>query len=358
MLDAHTSLDESNGQRARKSEVAAPSSGRAPRKNQNPVARIYVLAAHGPVRVRLLRQHNEGRLDDTTTQAQHQVERRLLLDVVIRQRATVFELLPRKDQTLLIRRDTLLVLNLRLHVVDGVRGLHLQGDGLTRHCVREHHHPPARPHVQLLYTVEVPAPAAGETEGVHEPRLAISSSGRDDGELHRQLTVVHVALPAPRGVRLWNQRVAGQQRTRRHVHDVIAERVVPLRVPHRVVHVPEILLQSASVAVEPVDQHVQQLPRLALRLIAPARFEPVIVRAFRVAKAGVSAEFKRIVKLIPDFIRRSRRRRHRRGFLVSAREVVRGHRGYRSLEHNIHGRLCDDHHVRAEVVAPVEGVPE
>ncbi|OUS47547.1 hypothetical protein BE221DRAFT_60765, partial [Ostreococcus tauri] len=51
-------------------------------------------------------------------------------------RAAVLELLTREDQTLLIRRDPLLILDLRLHVVDGVRGLHLQGDGLTRHCDR------------------------------------------------------------------------------------------------------------------------------------------------------------------------------------------------------------------------------
>ena len=31
---------------------------------------------------------------------------------------------------------TLLVLNLALHIVDGVRGLHLQSDGLTREGLR------------------------------------------------------------------------------------------------------------------------------------------------------------------------------------------------------------------------------
>ena len=38
-------------------------------------------------------------------QAQHQVQRRLLLDVVVRQRAAVLQLLARKDQALLVRRD-------------------------------------------------------------------------------------------------------------------------------------------------------------------------------------------------------------------------------------------------------------
>jgi len=76
----------------------------------------------------------------TTTQAQHQVESGLLLDVVVGERAAVFELLTREDQTLLIRRDAFLVLDLSLHVVDGVRRLHLQGDGLTRHCVVQKSH--------------------------------------------------------------------------------------------------------------------------------------------------------------------------------------------------------------------------
>jgi hypothetical protein len=66
----------------------------------------YVLAAHSTVYVGLTRQHEKGRLDDTTAETQHQVERRLLLNVVVRQRAAVFKLLTREDQTLLIRRDT------------------------------------------------------------------------------------------------------------------------------------------------------------------------------------------------------------------------------------------------------------
>jgi len=48
----------------------------------------------------------------TTTETKDQVESRLLLDVVIRQSATVLELLASEDQSLLVRWDTLLVLNL------------------------------------------------------------------------------------------------------------------------------------------------------------------------------------------------------------------------------------------------------
>jgi len=44
----------------------------------------------------------------------------LLLDVIIGQSATVLELLSGEDQTLLIRWDSLLVLNLGLDIIDGV----------------------------------------------------------------------------------------------------------------------------------------------------------------------------------------------------------------------------------------------
>lgn len=45
----------------------------------------------------------------TTTQAEHQVEGGLLLDVVVRKSTAVLELLTSEDQTLLVRGDTLLV---------------------------------------------------------------------------------------------------------------------------------------------------------------------------------------------------------------------------------------------------------
>ncbi len=59
-----------------------------------------------------------------------QVEGALLLDVVVRQRAAIFQLLTGEDQSLLVRGNSFLVLNLGLHVFDRVRWLDLQGDGL------------------------------------------------------------------------------------------------------------------------------------------------------------------------------------------------------------------------------------
>ena len=65
------------------------------------------------------------------TKSEHKVERGLLLDVVVGQSTTVFELLAGKDETLLVRWDALLVLDLGLDVVNGVRGFDFQGDSLA-----------------------------------------------------------------------------------------------------------------------------------------------------------------------------------------------------------------------------------
>merc|ERR1712004_954335 len=56
----------------------------------------------------------------TTTEAEHQVEGALLLNVAVRKSAAVLELLAGEDETLLVGRNTLLVLDIGLHVVNGV----------------------------------------------------------------------------------------------------------------------------------------------------------------------------------------------------------------------------------------------
>jgi hypothetical protein len=90
----------------------------------------------------------------TTTETEHQVKGRFLLDVVVGEGSSVFELLSgetiRDDRTtvnhaapghmlesdyshqpLLVWRDSLLVLNLSLDVIDRVRRLDLEGDSLS-----------------------------------------------------------------------------------------------------------------------------------------------------------------------------------------------------------------------------------
>merc|ERR1712183_1128507 len=68
----------------------------------------------------------------TTAKSKHEMKSRFLLDVVIRQRTSVFQLFPREDEALLVRWDAFLVLYLGLDIVDCVARFHLEGDRLTR----------------------------------------------------------------------------------------------------------------------------------------------------------------------------------------------------------------------------------
>ena len=62
----------------------------------------------------LLSEGLEGRLDDTTSESEDQMESGLLLDVVVGKGSAILELLASEDQALLVRRDALLVLDLGL----------------------------------------------------------------------------------------------------------------------------------------------------------------------------------------------------------------------------------------------------
>ena len=77
---------------------------------------------------------------EATAETEHEMESRLLLDVVVGQGATVLELLASEDEALLIGGDALLVLDLGLHVVDGVRRLDLESDSFTREGLDENLH--------------------------------------------------------------------------------------------------------------------------------------------------------------------------------------------------------------------------
>lgn len=70
------------------------------------------------------------------------MESRLLLDVVVSERATVLELLTGKDETLGLRHQPRLILDLGLDVLDGVRCFDLQGDRLPLKCFHENLHGP------------------------------------------------------------------------------------------------------------------------------------------------------------------------------------------------------------------------
>ena len=68
------------------------------------------------------------------------MESTLLLDVVVTQRAAILELLASKDETLLVRRNTLLVLDLTLDIVNRVRRLDLQSNSLASEGLDEDLH--------------------------------------------------------------------------------------------------------------------------------------------------------------------------------------------------------------------------
>ena len=75
-----------------------------------------------------------GKIHGTTTKTKNQMESGFLLDVVIRQCTSIFQLLSSKNQSLLIGRNSFLVLNLGLDIFNAVRGLNLQGNCLSSKC--------------------------------------------------------------------------------------------------------------------------------------------------------------------------------------------------------------------------------
>ena len=85
---------------------------------------------------------SEGFNEDlhTTSESEDEMEGGFLLDVVVGEGSAVFELLAREDQTLLVGRDALLVLDLGLDILNGVRGLDVEGNGLAGESLDENLH--------------------------------------------------------------------------------------------------------------------------------------------------------------------------------------------------------------------------
>jgi hypothetical protein len=75
------------------------------------------LAANHLILVILAGKDLERRLNDSTAETEHQMEGRLLLNVVVSKGATILELLTGENETLLIRGDTFLILDLGLNVL-------------------------------------------------------------------------------------------------------------------------------------------------------------------------------------------------------------------------------------------------
>ena len=64
----------------------------------------------------------------------------LLLDVVVTEGSSILELLSSEDESLLIGRDTFLILDLGLDVFNGVRWLNIKSDGLSSEGLHEDLH--------------------------------------------------------------------------------------------------------------------------------------------------------------------------------------------------------------------------
>jgi hypothetical protein len=112
---------------------------------------VLDLGLHVVDRVRRLhlqrdRLAGEGLDEDlhATTETKDQMESGLLLDVVVRESAPILKLLSGEDQTLLVRGNSLLVLNLRLDVIDGVRRFDLESNGLAGEGLNEDLHTTAQ----------------------------------------------------------------------------------------------------------------------------------------------------------------------------------------------------------------------
>merc|ERR1712126_499131 len=69
----------------------------------------------------------------------------LLLDVVIRGSPAILQLFTSEDQSLLVWGDALLILDLSLDVLDGVRRLNLESDRLTGQRLHENLHTSSQP---------------------------------------------------------------------------------------------------------------------------------------------------------------------------------------------------------------------
>merc|ERR1712227_631662 len=89
----------------------------------------------------------------TTSQSENQMQGAFLLDVVIREGSSIFQLLSSEDQSLLIWCDSFLILDLSLDILDGIRWFNLQGDGLASEGLNKDLHPSSQSENQMQGTL-------------------------------------------------------------------------------------------------------------------------------------------------------------------------------------------------------------
>ena len=88
-----------------------------------------------------------------SSQAKHDVKCGLLLDVVVAQGTAVLGLLASEDEAHVLAWDALLLLDLGLQVVDGVRGPDIQCDGLAIEGLHEELHAATKTYVIVLLII-------------------------------------------------------------------------------------------------------------------------------------------------------------------------------------------------------------
>merc|ERR1712180_102710 len=81
----------------------------------------------------------------SSSEPEDEMESGLLLDVVVRQSPTVLQLFTSKDQPLLVWWDAFFVLDLGLHVLDGIGWFNLEGDGFTGQGLHKDLHTSSQP---------------------------------------------------------------------------------------------------------------------------------------------------------------------------------------------------------------------
>merc|ERR1719153_1799608 len=81
----------------------------------------------------------------STPEPEDEVWSGLLLNVVVRESTTILQLLAGEDEPLLIRGNSFLVLDFSFNILDGIRRLNLQGNGLACQRLDKDLHPSPQP---------------------------------------------------------------------------------------------------------------------------------------------------------------------------------------------------------------------
>jgi len=107
-------------------------------------------------------------LHGTTSESQDKVEGGLFLDVVVRKRARVFQLLPSEDESLLFRRNAFFVLNLGFDICDGIIWFNIKSDRFTGQGLDEDLHgttPQSQDQVQSALFLDI---VVGQRPGIFQ----------------------------------------------------------------------------------------------------------------------------------------------------------------------------------------------